>query len=198
VILSCSSPPRVWGKPSPTPINRPTIRFIPTRVGKAQRLASKRGARSVHPHACGESAQRRIEDHQFVGSPPRVWGKRRGRLPCRVRRRFTPTRVGKASGDRHLGLADSVHPHACGESIRGGSVSPLRFGSPPRVWGKLRLLVAGGVVFRFTPTRVGKAFAGSANEVRRRFTPTRVGKAIAVASKLVTAAVHPHPCRESA
>src|SRR5690606_39254341 len=55
-----------------------------------------------------------------------------------ARYRFTPTPVGKTPMVIALVLADSVHPHACGENA--SLLLPYRraCGSPPRLWGKLR------------------------------------------------------------
>ncbi len=94
---------------------------------------------------------------QFVkGSPPRVWGKRAQCLDTGVKRRFTPTRVGKTRNWRSSASKRSVHPHACGENACAASASVSISGSPPRVWGKLHPAWRLGVFPRFTPTRVGK------------------------------------------
>ncbi len=50
----------------------------------------------------------------------------------------------------------SVHPHARGENGLRASSPPIRYGSPPRAWGKLISTNYGATWSRFTPTRVGK------------------------------------------
>ena len=52
---------------------------------------------------------------QVAGSPPRLWG------ICLAQTTRIPRRP--------------VHPHACGEYIGSGGVSPFSVGSPPRLWG---------------------------------------------------------------
>jgi len=150
----------------------------------------------VHPHACGED---KIGIEQFprpAGSPPRVWGRRGGKIPDFRAVRFTPTRVGKTVEGLKTALLMAVHPHACGEDARNLTMRIKRIGSPPRVWGRPIHFRVKPLDVRFTPTRVGKgcrttkrqawpvhphacgedySFRGYAPPFKR-FTPTRVGK----------------------
>ena len=71
----------------------------------------------------------------------------------------------------------SVHPHACGENGWNGSSLASTNGPPPRVWGKLKLLLSLSTYHRSTPTRVGKTSSSRA-------------------CKSATA-VHPHACGEN-
>jgi len=151
------SPPRVWGKlprwqifarwgkvhPHACGENdhhrrlfETAERFTPTRVGKTTMVVGGRRQDEVHPHACGEN--------------------RRGRVPAGGRVRFTPTRVGKTRRGGRSSQGRTVHPHACGENVRTTPISARHAGSPPRVWGKLVLVVVVISASRFTPTRVGK------------------------------------------
>ncbi len=134
--------------------------------------------KAVHPHACGENLAVFGGHRGYVGSPPRVWGKRSETRRLDRRQRFTPTRVGKTV---QLGITTTwtaVHPHACGENREKRAASAARDGSPPRVWGK-----RAGVQPRFCPVR---------------FTPTRVGKTARNAAAQQKCAVHPHACGENA
>ena len=191
------SPPRVWGKPlckAPTTI---CPRFTPTRVGKTAAGIRNDSRTSVHPHACGENWHITPTHHVQVGSPPRVWGKQNPgpRSPANdgspprvwgkleqglqgdLRRRFTPTRVGKTGKRRRSRWRSPVHPHACGENLTVRKITPRGNGSPPRVWGK---------------------HAGQReNTSHPRFTPTRVGKTRDDDAPLAPRAVHPHACGES-
>ena len=112
------------------------VRFTPTRVGTIHTLFAKQSNGAVHPHACGDDAQR-------------------GRnLPAYYR--FTPTRVGTINSTRwsqfatrgspprvwgrwvsHNGAPSvpTVHPHACGDDDI--------------------ISAANRAMMRFTPTRVG-------------------------------------------
>ena len=134
------SPPREWGQRRT--LNASTM-FDPTGWGSGspprewgQRAPGKLvPARTVHPHASGDSgtagfAHRHCRD----GSPPREWGQLRpGRHNGKV---LTPTRP--SQGLRAFFLVvrtPSVHPHASGASFNSGS--------PPREWGQLGLAVLG-------------------------------------------------------
>ena len=150
------SPPRVWGNLPPILRTAPQSRFTPTRVGKSTPRRSPAGGRAVHPHACGEIVGDHAATDRSHGSPPRVWGNRRGRDRHGGPARFTPTRVGKSIspvnstrhpigspprvwGNRRLGSTSArrstVHPHACGEIHSHHHHHPGAGGSPPRVWG---------------------------------------------------------------
>ena len=171
------SPPRVWGKllrPSETRWRR---RFTPTRVGKTSVVQAAGRSTPVHPHACGENRVSGQAFAQVLGSPPRVWGKRKRNPDITQRLRFTPTRVGKTQTPATLLDAPSVHPHACGENRRRLSHRPARCGSPPRVWGKRQ------------PERD--------DDRHRGFTPTRVGKTCRLQGSGTLIAVHPHACGEN-
>ena len=133
--------------------------------------------------------------------------------PARGTTAFTPTCVGKTSAAVGLGLR--VHPHVCGENDKnvGGDWSR---GSPPRVWGKRGYAKIHRARIRFTPTCVGKTFAGfqgnctgppprvwgKLDAPRQRtlllhqFTPTCVGKTAAYLLR-PDVAVHPHVCGEN-
>ncbi len=170
------SPPRVWGRHAGRRRQHPLPRFTPTRVGKTVGRRGKGGTNTVHPHACGEDHQHVPRQRLWIGSPPRVWGRRQNFIVPILTKRFTPTRVGKTVYGCPALRARSVHPHACGEDACGANGGWLDFGSPPRVWGRRRRDIS----------RV----------LTQRFTPTRVGKTGADAWQRWPAAVHPHACGE--
>ena len=131
------SPPRVWGQQVPS---QPKAAAVP-----------------VHPHACGDNLDSCPTALLCCGSPPRVWGQplldlaesrldrftptrvgtTHGSLAFPAAFRFTPTRVGTTFTTRFTSSRNSVHPHACGDNIRGSRAISAGFGSPPRVWGQL-------------------------------------------------------------
>ncbi len=94
--------------------------------------------------------------HPVVGSPPRVWGRPMHSPHLSVEHRFTPTRVGKTRHPTTRRGGCPVHPHACGEDFLGARLLATRYGSPPRVWGRLPKAAGEFLTMRFTPTRVGK------------------------------------------
>ncbi len=173
-MLLTGSPPRVWGKRLLSLQNLTQARFTPTRVGKTLPGAREFAGETVHPHACGENRLPDVVPGVVVGSPPRVWGKRRCPNRFAGRARFTPTRVGKTRCGYDSRYRPAVHPHACGEN---GSVAQRPFhlsGSPPRVWGKLSQNAAERIGQRFTPTRVGKTATLPRTAHARRGSPPRV------------------------
>ena len=113
---------------------------------------------------------------RWRGSPPRVWGMRLREVWACGFGRFTPTRVGNASGNINYSDDVPVHPHACGECHHVVMVGVATIGSPPRVWGMRRRLD-------------GRVRPG-------RFTPTRVGNARFLIENLHLLPVHPHACGE--
>ena len=220
VDFNTGSPPRVWGRRPAVGADDDHRRFTPTCVGKACSRSSMLFSTTVHPHVCGEGAHvaaDRVGDDD--GSPPRVWGRRGHSGRDAVRRRFTPTCVGKARAWPAAHPRCSVHPHVCGEGVLPSAFLSIQNGSPPRVWGRRSRWTPGAGRCRFTPTCVGKARGVSASigmvtvhphvcgegvvgEPRRqvdpRFTPTCVGKAPGPRRTCRAGTVHPHVCGEGA
>ena len=156
--------------------------------------------RSVHPHACGENALPPPVAGDALGSPPRVWGKRRSTVencsltvgsPPRVWGKLltmrklvrnthgSPPRVwGKRPAAPSTRCGWPVHPHACGENA-------YIFDCPPDPT-------------RFTPTRVGKTHTFLTVRQTQRGSPPRVwGKHVAQQAGAVDPPVHPHACGEN-
>ena len=191
------SPPRVWGRRHQFRHSGTPRRFTPTCVGKAQweRLVLRQ--RTVHPHVCGEGDDEAGRLPVYIGSPPRVWGRRRTDAPMRGRRSVHPHVCGEGTYGRGMSGNGSgspprvwgrraervihppdplVHPHVCGEGTIAARALISAIGSPPRVWGRRRV-------------RVGRRLRG-------RFTPTCVGKAGGMLRRGPRSPVHPHVCGE--
>ena len=113
------SSPRVWGILAPGLFYLLRIRFIPTRVGNTH--VHRRGQRrhTVHPHACGEYMLISWPTRSIIGSSPRVWGILRIVALLARCGRFIPTRVGNTTAFPARPCSCPVHPHACGEYLRG-------------------------------------------------------------------------------
>ena len=156
----------------------PQGRFTPTGVGKPAAAFSSKASRPVHPHRCGETAWNWNGAHSAGGSPPQVWGNRTAAFPSARSLRFTPTGVGKPWRFGNYQVKLKVHPHRCGETCRPSWIIALNTGSPPQVWGNLRL--------------------GSRAESWSRFTPTGVGKPMNEPIMVTGPEVHPHRCGETA
>ncbi len=111
------------------------FRFIPTRVGNTENPPPIAVLSAVHPHACGEYADRADCQSASGGSSPRVWGIHlweHRKLPYD---RFIPTRVGNTGIPQKWGIIYKVHPHACGEYVDFVFNIGVENGSSPRVWG---------------------------------------------------------------
>ena len=170
------SSPRVWGIPKKSSVERPPLRFIPTRVGNTPAVISQPASIPVHPHACGEYSGQAIRDLNVDGSSPRVWGIHRNWQTSHFVCRFIPTRVGNTQRISP-GVSDyAVHPHACGEYENALLIKISRSGSSPRVW--------------------GIRFSQSNHASRERFIPTRVGNTSSGWFTHQSCAVHPHACGE--
>ena len=131
------------------------------------------------------------------GSPPRVWGKLPKSQVRKVAFRFTPTRVGKTSHPFPVRRPAAVHPHACGENSTDIWTPAFKFGSPPRVWGKLSQGFDEFVKIGSPPRVWGKLWVPWSTIARKRFTPTRVGKTSRRPPTSPPRPVHPHACGEN-
>ncbi len=211
------SPPRLWGmRLAAAQILHPP-RFTPTPVGNAPARGWLAALAAVHPHACGECRQMRLQQVRRCGSPPRLWGMPPDQPAAPRSSRFTPTPVGNAGAP------------SC--------VWRVPIGSPPRLWGMLDGSKVRFNPLRFTPTPVGNAWCisflllflsvhphacgeckvgmapvqrdggspprlwgmrgGVGGRLRNgRFTPTPVGNAPPPTHPASPSAVHPHACGE--
>ena len=151
-------------------------RFIPTSAGNICTISLAISSSAVHPHECGEHPLWFDVTACFTGSSPRV----RGTLTAAQIKwqgyRFIPTSAGNIASSRACSIADTVHPHECGEhALSLDSVITLH-GSSPRVRGtSIAANIAGGVA---------------------RFIPTSAGNISVALPKLLCASVHPHECGE--
>jgi len=115
-VIAFGSPPRVWGKRQKECEDYIASRFTPTGVGKTNFTIRLVRRAPVHPHGCGENYEFNVFLCHATGSPPRVWGKRRGSLGRRHHRRFTPTGVGKTSRCLHPNLEERFTPTGVGKT----------------------------------------------------------------------------------
>ena len=156
------------------------IRFTPTGVGTAAEEWFTTYVLTVHPHGRGDGSGMLFDLPAVNGSPPRAWG-RRPCCCCSFRwRSVHPHGRGDGGTLTPAGcLCVSVHPHGRGDGESNPSNAPLRLGSPPRAWGRLKYQGFNLELDRFTPTGVGTA---KITQIRLfpldRFTPTGVGTAI--------------------
>ena len=154
---SIGSPPRAWGRRSPSGLTAAASRFTPTCVGTAQRDRPHLGQSAVHPHVRGDGEAALALAEAVGGSPPRAWGRLNRRELAIADIRFTPTCVGTAGAPSQITSMRSVHPHVRGDGSNGGAGFRDAHGSPPRAWGRRHAIGRGSTGHRFTPTCVGTA-----------------------------------------
>ena len=136
-------------------------------------------------------------------TPPRAWGRRRQRGLLRLRRRNTPTSVGKTVRLRRVGSHIWKHPHERGEDDIGAKRIRTKPETPPRAWGrpinpdkkpmprgntptsvgKTGLLFRSPLVYFETPPRAwGRLLHKRGFGAAQRNTPTSVGKTFRILS----------------
>ena len=111
----CGPSPRVWGIPVNLDDFAFTSRSIPTCVGNTAEAAETPGDMPVHPHVCGEYANRHTPTGRMPGPSPRVWGILWQVAVWVSYLRSIPTCVGNTTLAHSLYVQKTVHPHVCGE-----------------------------------------------------------------------------------
>ena len=92
----CGSPPRMRGKAALYEGTGPPTRITPAHAGKSIWFPSCPVCRWDHPRACGEKPALQAGPGIPLGSPPRMRGKVKNRLPRAIRVRITPAHAGKS------------------------------------------------------------------------------------------------------
>ena len=93
-----------------------------------------------HPHVHGEDSVCHLIRFYARETPPRAWGRL---FPSQVRplpRRNTPTCMGKTTCCQAYNSVDKKHPHVHGEDCERVFSGDFDVETPPRAWGRLRLL----------------------------------------------------------
>jgi len=183
IYVLLGSPPRAWGRLLERQHPALPWRFTPTCVGTARLDVEPSEVEAVHPHVRGDGVfsvpagelavgspprawgrlpqfwpiTRMYRIRNTAGSPPRAWGRRPQAQRHRLPPRFTPTCVGTAPTSTKPPPGAAVHPHVRGDGSEIDAGRKTKSGSPPRAWGRQRLLLRGWAVERFTPTCVGTA-----------------------------------------
>ena len=170
------SSPRLWGTRRYLCGMVTPKRFIPTLVGNTTTVAATTSPLSVHPHACGEHANDKLNEIMTDGSSPRLWGTRCIIYVSYLHSRFIPTLVGNTRVYQPKISSPPVHPHACGEHVEHSAVVLNIDGSSPRLWGTRICYYSAHQCWRFIPTLVGNT---STSIIHPLVSP-----------------VHPHACGE--
>ena len=92
--ISSGSSPRVWGQAFSCPLQDPSVRIIPTRMGTSGYFCVIIRVVWDHPHAYGDKWIFIIKHIEKQGSSPRVWGQGAYHFPDLTKMRIIPTRMG--------------------------------------------------------------------------------------------------------
>ena len=170
------SPPRMRGKVLYRSGPDAGGRITPAYAGKSYTRTCYAYNVRDHPRVCGEKVGMGYRGKAPVGSPPRMRGKVYAHRSARVRCGITPAYAGKSSYTSDRAAVSRDHPRVCGEKYMTIFVDPRKWGSPPRMRGK--------VVYRFRPeSAVG-------------ITPAYAGKRLSDAAVAEDFADHPRVCGE--
>ena len=168
--------PRVRGIPKHDRTAMVGRRSIPARAGNPRCEHHGRVGDRVHPRACGESAELAHETPVGVGPSPRVRGIPKRHDTHNVNRGSIPARAGNPLGLTRWAAMVTVHPRACGESIR-RPVPPRPVAGPsPRVRGIQTIAAAAADCPRSIPARAGNPQPGPIKPQRWRVHPRACGE----------------------
>ena len=109
------TPPRAWGRPTPSPKKGRGLRNIPTCVGKTRRVWKANPAPKKHPHVRGEDPAALANQVPRAETPPRAWGRPVQSILDSLEHGNTPTCVGKTAAAAAGEKASRKHPHVRGE-----------------------------------------------------------------------------------
>ena len=136
-------------------------RIIPAHAGQTTGSPATRSSRPDHPRACGANLLSNIKSNYVTGSSPRMRGKLSGCYGNNARQRIIPAHAGQTFGRPRACSRLSDHPRACGANFCCQAVSPLTFGSSPRMRGKRCCGSTDHGGFRIIPAHAGQTSAMS-------------------------------------
>ena len=131
-------------------------RITPACAGKTTLSSLCCGLCPDHPRACGENAEEKRIQQAICGSPPRMRGKQAVMHLQPPVPRITPAHAGKTDGSGDVTFTATDHPRACGENAQYKERLEKHAGSPPRMRGKLPVLLCPHIPCRITPAHAGK------------------------------------------
>ena len=151
------SPPRMRGKVFCGCHGMCPPRITPAYAGKSPADRDPDICVKDHPRVCGEKLLPRVVNFFAEGSPPRMRGKVKPLPITSGIVGITPAYAGKRTQMTLLDMVREDHPRVCGEKLRGDSEMMTSTGSPPRMRGKVLILVNGGAFYGITPAYAGKS-----------------------------------------
>ena len=149
------SPPRMRGTDDPDARSWLDSRITPADAGNRRPRQVLVLSSRDHPRGCGEQNTRRAWRIQQAGSPPRMRGTG-SPFPCSEGSQgITPADAGNSAACGKITRACRDHPRGCGEQASKASANATGSGSPPRMRGTGRRLLAHGMPQGITPADAG-------------------------------------------
>ena len=150
--------------------------ITPACAGKTYGFTRVRRLHGDHPRVCGENFLSFSEFTVYIGSPPRVRGKRPNFPYNEFNMRITPACAGKTTAVFFFNIASQDHPRVCGENMSLNPSSAARRGSPPRVRGKRNEITQPQRDDRITPAHAGKTHRNKRNVALKKDHPRACGE----------------------
>ena len=144
------------GKAAPSRPVRQSSRITPAYAGKRPSRSKNPARTPDHPRMCGEKTFASLLELIAGGSPPHVRGKEGKASRAPFRGGITPAYAGKRRIPGPAAFLRRDHPRVCGEKSNPFAVGSPARGSPPRMRGKVLLVVVVVVGFGITPAYAGK------------------------------------------
>ena len=174
------SPPRMRGKGADVDRHGLQVWITPAYAGKSLANAQSKVLLVDHPRVCGEKSIRvsspvpqlgsppRMRGKVFTlcflwakaGSPPRMRGKAGGKDPESSLVGITPAYAGKSSVISSAKPTPRDHPRVCGEKFGNTALFVSKWGSPPRMRGKVDTRPLCSRSMGITPAYAGKRNCG--------------------------------------
>ncbi len=117
----------------------------------------------ITPADAGKTRWRCKEHHCRQGSPPRMRGKLNTSFKRHSRDRITPADAGKTKTNQRTVNHDEDHPRGCGENHKLTVMCSDGKGSPPRMRGKLSVVINPSGYRGITPADAGKTCNSGCN-----------------------------------
>ena len=131
-------------------------RITPADAGKTILSCLAMLLQQDHPRGCGENKCTIKAANTGSGSPPRMRGKQLKIADAANRDRITPADAGKTYKHTLFTVKARDHPRGCGENFSVHSFYAFKYGSPPRMRGKLENGANIAGAHRITPADAGK------------------------------------------
>ena len=175
-VATPGSPPRMRGRERGSARKGAPSRITPAYAGKRTGRYTPFQAWEDHPRVCGEEQSAPIKAIANLGSPPRMRGREARNPPGTPGTRITPAYAGKRPTSASPRLSPEDHPRVCGEESLNRFQGLVKFGSPPRMRGRVTKYVCKPQGVGITPAYAGKSYIEKAKELPPRDHPRVCGE----------------------